>query len=349
LVGSRVEIGQGTEVFTSRAFHYSLDDNLRDRIIAEEGDDPLLPVLSRRQLFLNVGSRVFRVLCLRHRITRREQRNDRGTPLRPLVLAISDAADRFGEKPDDIDVRRALPLAVERTAKGLLEQILGLHGTTKGVKVGGVSQPRPLGRRERPNRIGDFGRRPHPLGGLGHGQGDAPPVVFQATFLEGTRQTRALFMSDIDHEAIEQIVKTSKRHNNEERLLWDIFKVPHHCSYTAIGPDKGEDETKPTDEVKWLYETQGQERHTMMSTSKSIPIKGSNEDKDVQPPHRQAAAYYKRVANAKDGQFKVTMDLPSASKPKPTKIEITDRGARLLTVSATVGAASIVSTPARAG
>jgi hypothetical protein len=43
----------------------------------------------------------------------------------------------------------------------------------------------------------------------------------------------------------------------------------------------------------------------------------------------------------------VTMDLPSASKPKPTKIEITDRGARLLTVSATVGAASIVSTPAR--
>jgi hypothetical protein len=156
-------------------------------------------------------------------------------------------------------------------------------------------------------------------------------------------------MSDIDHESIEQIVKTSKRHNNEDRLLWDIFKVPHHCSYTAIGPEKGVDETTPTEEIKWLCETQAQERHTMMSTSKSIPIKGSDEDKDVQPPHRQAAAYYKRVASAKDGQFKVTMDLPSASKPKPTKIEITDRGARLLTVSATVGAASIVSTPARAG
>jgi hypothetical protein len=174
-------------------------------------------------------------------------------------------------------------------------------------------------------------------------------IVFQATFLEGALQTRALFMSDIDHESIEQIVKTSKRHNNEDRLLWDIFKVPHHCSYTAIGPDKGVDETKPTDEVKWLCETQGQERHTMMSTSDSIPIKASDEDKSVQPPHRQAAAYYKRVAAAKDGQFKVTMDLPSSSKTKPTKIEITDRGARLLIVSATVGAASIVSTPARAG
>ena len=127
---------------------------------------------------------------------------------------------------------------------------------------------------------------------------------------------------------------------HQDRLLWDIFKFPHHCSYLSIGPDKGENETKPTDEVKWLCETQGQDRSTMMSTSWSIPSNGSAEDKDVQPPHRQAAAYYKRVANLKDGQFKVTMDLPSASNPKPTTIEVTDRGARLLTISATVGAAS---------
>jgi hypothetical protein len=71
-------------------------------------------------------------------------------------------------------------------------------------------------------------------------------VVFQATFLESNRETRALFMSDIDHTSIEQIVTTSKRHGNEDRLTWDIFKVPHHCSYTALGPDKGVDETTPT-------------------------------------------------------------------------------------------------------
>lgn len=174
-------------------------------------------------------------------------------------------------------------------------------------------------------------------------------IVFQATFMVGSRPTYALFMSDINYDAIQLIVKISKAHGNQDRLLWDIFKIPHHCSYTAIGPDKGNDETKPVPEVVWLCETQGRERHIMMSTSWSIPLKGSAEDKDVQPPHRQAAAYYKRVANGKDGQFKVTMDLPSVHKPKPTTIEITDRGARLLTVSATVGAASVVSTPARAG
>ncbi|ESZ26592.1 hypothetical protein X733_29435 [Mesorhizobium sp. L2C067A000] len=174
-------------------------------------------------------------------------------------------------------------------------------------------------------------------------------LVFQATFLEGTRLTRALFMSDINYDSLDLIAKISKWHHNEDRLLWDIFKIPHHCSYLSIGPDKGVDETEPTDEVKWLYETQGQTRHIMMSTSESIPTKGSPEDRDPQPPHRQAAAYYRRVANAKDGQFKVTMDLPSASKPKPTTIEINERGAKLLLVSATAGATSILSTPVRAG
>ena len=174
-------------------------------------------------------------------------------------------------------------------------------------------------------------------------------VVFQATFLEGGRETHALFMSDIDYETIDQIVTTTKRHKNEERLRWDIFKVPHHCSYLSIGPDKGEDDTKPTDQVKWLCETQGQQRSIMMSTSKQIPVKGSDEDKDPQPPHRQAAAFYKRIAKAKDGLFKVTMELPSSSRPKPSTIEIKALGAALLSVSATRGSASVISTPTRAG
>lgn len=178
---------------------------------------------------------------------------------------------------------------------------------------------------------------------------NADSVVFQVTFLEGNRYTQALFMSDIDHETIRQIVVTTKRHNNHYRLLWDVFKIAHHCSYTAVGPDKGEDETKPIAEVKWLFEIQGLARGTMMSTSKSIPIRGSDEDKDVQPPHRQAGAYYKRVARDKDGQFKVTMDLPSASRPKPSVIEITALGATLLIVPASAAASGIISTPTRAG
>jgi len=88
----------------------------------------------------------------------------------------------------------------------------------------------------------------------------------------------------------------------------------------------------------------------MMSTSCSTPSKGSDEDLDPQPPHRQAAANYRSVADLKDGQFKVIMDLPSKSKPKPSTIEITDRGAQLLLVSAVAaGAVSVAATLVRAG
>lgn len=174
-------------------------------------------------------------------------------------------------------------------------------------------------------------------------------IVFQATFLEGGRETYALFMSDIDYDSIVEIVRTTRRHGNDARLLWDIFKIPHHCSYLSIGPVKGENETSPVPEVAWLCEEQGRERSIMMSTSWSIPAKGTADDLGVQPPHRQAAAYYKRVAAGHDGEFRVTMDLPSASNPKPSTIEINERGARLLSISATIGAAAIISTPARAG
>lgn len=174
-------------------------------------------------------------------------------------------------------------------------------------------------------------------------------VAFQATFVEGGRETRALFMSDIDYDSIDQIVRTSQRHGNEDRLLWDVFKIPHHCSYKSVGPEKGEDETAPSDGVAWLFETQGQARSTMMSTSWSIPAKGTPEDEDIQPPHRQAAAYYKGVAQDKDGTFRVTMDLPTKSKPRPSAIEITALGATLVLASAAAAAATVISTPARAG
>ena len=142
-------------------------------------------------------------------------------------------------------------------------------------------------------------------------------VVFQATFLEGGRQTRALFMSDIDHESIEQIVKTTKRHNNEDRLLWDIFKTRTTAPTRPSAPRKAT--TRPSRPMRsngCAKPGPGAPHHDVHQ--QVHPVKGSDEDKDVQPPHRQAGAYYKRVANAKDGQFKVTMDLPSAtSRSRP--------------------------------
>ena len=121
--------------------------------------------------------------------------------------------------------------------------------------------------------------------------GDA--IIMHATFNAGGATTKVLLMADADHEMLTDIVNVTKRYGNAERLEWDVAKLPHHCSYLSLGPEKGEDKTKPVPEVAWLYEQGGQDGAMIVSTSKPIPVKGSAEDKDQNPPHREAANYYR--------------------------------------------------------
>jgi len=173
--------------------------------------------------------------------------------------------------------------------------------------------------------------------------------AFQAHFLIDGTDTRTLHLSDAAHETITEIVDITKYHKREHRLLWDIAKTPHHCSYLSLSDDKGKDKTKPVPNVAWLWEEQGQQGGMMISSSKPIPLPNSEEDKDPQPPHRQAANYYRPVVDKLDGDgLIVTMEHPNENKPKPVVIEIGSRGLTLIK-AAVGGAATIISTPARAG
>lgn len=173
-------------------------------------------------------------------------------------------------------------------------------------------------------------------------------IVMQVTFRKGGRDSYLLLGSDIDHETISEIVQVTRKHGNEDRLLWDLMKLFHHCSYLALGPERGTDETKAVPDVKWLFETQGRDGGTIVSPSWPIPTKGSKDDEDVQPPHRQAANHHRRVAKNLDGQFAVTMEEPSPSRPRPFGYEITAFGVALIVAPPMVSRAAATHTP-RAG
>jgi phage gpG-like protein len=174
-------------------------------------------------------------------------------------------------------------------------------------------------------------------------------LVMQATFEVSYKQTMAILGSDVDHTAISDIVTTTKNHKRENRLEWDIMKLPHHCSYLTLGPDRDKEKTKPVENVKWLFETAGHRGCYIVSPSDPIPEKGTKEDKSDQPPHRQAANYYRDLVVEKDGEFRVTMEYPNKDNPKPIEIEITMLGASLKKRLA-VGAAAITTRNApRAG
>lgn len=169
-------------------------------------------------------------------------------------------------------------------------------------------------------------------------------IFVQVTFQDGERLTRLLLSADVGHEVIDDIIRVTRNKNNGDRLIWDINNVPHHTSYLSLATEKGEDVTEPEERIKWLYEEQSQPSALLVSTSCPIP---GNDDSD-QPPHRQAANYYRRVARDCSGQFLVTMEHPSRSKPKPLEIDIGSKG---YSVIKSVGgsAALLTSAAPRAG
>jgi hypothetical protein len=156
---------------------------------------------------------------------------------------------------------------------------------------------------------------------------------FQATFDSGTQ---LLMTADATHEVWQEIVSISKTHKNEERLKWDIFKVPHHCSYLSLGPEKGKTKTVPVTEVDWLLK-QGKQAAVMVITSNPIPA-----GDETQPPHRQAYNCYEDYRKSHNGQLLVTMEHPT--KEKPGNIVLNIDGIAGVTVAKRILAPAFIAT-----
>jgi len=154
-------------------------------------------------------------------------------------------------------------------------------------------------------------------------------IALQATFRSGGSDTRVHLFADLTHDVLDDIVRITEYHGASDsarldRLKWEVFKVPHHSSYLSLSSEKGENETEPIPRVGKLYEQYKTEsRPILVSTSKPILP-----DTDDQPPHEQAATYYKRSVREAEvsGSYVVTMEYPDESDPQPLIIEIGSGG-----------------------
>lgn len=148
-------------------------------------------------------------------------------------------------------------------------------------------------------------------------------LFMQVTFEVQGQKTYLILSADCHYEVLEAIVRVTKAHDNEDRLLWDINNVPHHCSYLSLAADKGNKQTIPSEDVKWLYENEEQvsRKGLLISTSNVIPS-----EETTQPPHKQAAEYYRSVVEYPKDEFLVTMEQPKPEAPEPIIIEVTRSG-----------------------
>lgn len=156
-----------------------------------------------------------------------------------------------------------------------------------------------------------------------------------------------LQVGDSTWEVLEDVVAITRAHRNDDRLRWNLFNIPHHCSYRALSDVKGERETVPKPRVKELL-LEGQPGAYLVSSSNPIPDSPDMYKQD-QPPHIQARkAYESHLRQVAARKFLVTMEEPNASKPKPLTFEVTAGGVSW--IKAIVGAPAIIgATAPRAG
>ncbi|MFZ2725840.1 MAG: hypothetical protein WAX77_06300 [Methylococcaceae bacterium] len=153
-------------------------------------------------------------------------------------------------------------------------------------------------------------------------------IILHATFKIENQETRFFMIGDTEHQVLEEIVDKTK---DEKLLQWDIYNIPHHCSYLALNKsgEKGDKETIPTEKVKKLL-NYGNKGSILISSSNPI----GNDYEQIQPPHVQAYNCYKKCNDENGGRkIMVTMEHPNEEKPEPIEIVIDKDGCRPITKS----------------
>ena len=147
---------------------------------------------------------------------------------------------------------------------------------------------------------------------------------------------------------LDDVVRITKYHGNDDRLRWDLFNIPHHCSYRALGKEKGDVRTEPEPRIKELLEA-GQPGSYMISYSD--PILDTKEAyEQALPPHAQARnTYVEYLAKIRGRKLLVTMSEPSGYNPQPIEFAVGAGGVSKLVAAATGAAMAAVSSPSRNG
>ena len=153
------------------------------------------------------------------------------------------------------------------------------------------------------------------------GESNNSSIIMQARFKANSTDEEHsclyLFGGDADHYRWKEVLEKSKYHGNEDKLNWDIFLTPHHCSWTYFNDTPyNENKTSQASSLDILNYKIGNGK--VIAACK--PIKNNDDN----PPHHYARAeYLKKVDSA---NFIELAEKPSKNNPKPYVFEITSQG-----------------------
>lgn len=151
-------------------------------------------------------------------------------------------------------------------------------------------------------------------------------------------KSRLLMAGDAEHEIWQHIIDNNK---DDDKLKWNIFLAPHHCSWTFFNESSNKNEVKPSADT--IMKRQIGTQSYVIASSKEI----KNDDNN--PPCYEAKKEYKSRLNTEDNFLNTATNDVRNNIPQPIVFKIDKHGKRLV-VTTISSAETTVSRPApRAG
>ena len=146
-------------------------------------------------------------------------------------------------------------------------------------------------------------------------------VGLRVELREGQHTGQALLLGDLSYPSVRRVFDESERHDNEDKLKWDVFLAPHHCSKSVMYW-KGEGEEEATLKQDILDDIETAAEVTGYVIASCDPIPATNMDGD-NPPHAKAKQRYEEIA---PNGFLCTGEHPNEEKPQPIVFVLTAYG-----------------------
>lgn len=138
---------------------------------------------------------------------------------------------------------------------------------------------------------------------------------------EGDHTGQALLLGDLSYPSVRRVFDESARHDNDDKLKWDVFLAPHHCSKSVMYW-QGEEEEEVTLKQDILDDIEKAAEVTGYIIASCDPIPSTNASGD-NPPHAKAKKRYEEIA---PNGFLCTGEHPDEEHPQPIVFVLTADG-----------------------
>ena len=154
------------------------------------------------------------------------------------------------------------------------------------------------------------------------GEKNETSVGMQVELYNGEDIGSVLLLGDLGYPIINKIFDLSLKRSNEDKLRWDVFLAPHHCSKSVMYyQDEDDEEEKLKKDILDSFENNKGSLGYIISSSEPVPSK--NKDGD-DPPHAKAKNRYEGIVDV--GKFMCTQEHPNEKKTEPIVFSFGENG-----------------------